>query len=406
MKREIVIIGGGASGLMAAITCQRQGKQVLVLEQKDRVGKKILATGNGKCNFTNLEQSEACYHSSQNSFPKKTLQQFSAEDTVRFFETLGVFVKERNGYMYPYSGQASTILDALYLEAKRLGVQMQCGCKVHRVQRQKDYFTIVYGDKSIQAEKVILAAGGKASPAHGSDGSGFELAKKLGHHTTKLCPALTGLKSKETFCKGLAGVRADATVSLYVNDEYVTNDTGELQLTNYGVSGIPVFQICRVAGMALLEKKKVTVKIDFFPTWKEKQLREYVLELKKRFGKDASGQILAGMINKKVLLVLLKQAGISGDIPLAKVSDESCMKLCKYMKSLSFGITQTNGFENAQVCAGGIDTREVNADTMESKLVSQLYFAGEIMDVDGICGGYNLQWAWTSGYVAGCHAAR
>ena len=213
MKNEVVIVGGGASGLMAAITCQRQGMQVLVLEQKDRVGKKILATGNGKCNFTNLEQNDACYRSSQASFPKKALQQFGALDTVQFFEELGVLVKERNGYLYPYSGQAATILDALYNEAKRLGVQMECGCKVDHIKKKDGLFQIKYGDKTVTASKVILSAGGKASPAQGSDGSGFGLAKALGHHTTKLCPALTGLKAKETFCKALAGVRTDAAVS-------------------------------------------------------------------------------------------------------------------------------------------------------------------------------------------------
>lgn len=406
MKNEVVIVGGGASGLMAAITCQRQGMQVLILEQKDRVGKKILATGNGKCNFTNLEQNDACYRSSQASFPKKALQQFGALDTVQFFEELGVLVKERNGYLYPYSGQAATILDALYYEAKRLGVHMECGCKVDYVKKKDGLFEIKFGDKTVTAKKVILSAGGKASPAQGSDGSGFGLAKALGHHTTKLCPALTGLKAKEPFCKALAGVRTDAAVSLFIEDEYITKDVGELQLTNYGVSGIPVFQICRFAGMALLEKKKVVVKVDFFPAWKEKQLRELVFRQKEQFGKNTAEEALEGFANKKVLLVLLKQADIQADTPMAKVADQKLMNLCKYMKARAFHITETNGFENAQVCAGGIDTREVNPDTMESKVVKHLYLAGEILDVDGICGGYNLQWAWASGYVAGKHAAK
>lgn len=405
MKYEVAIVGGGASGLMAAIVCRRQGKQVLVLEQKEKVGKKILATGNGKCNFTNLKQGNGCYHCNQASFPKNALQRFGAEDAIRFFEELGVVVKERNGYMYPYSGQASTILDVLCYEVKRLGIQVQCGCKVEHIKKKDGIFTLFYGDKTIEAKKVILAAGGKASPAQGSDGSGYGLAKELGHQTTKLCPSLTGLRAKESFCKALAGVRTDAAVSVFVDDEYVAKDVGELQLTNYGVSGIPVFQICRIAGMALLEKKKVTVKVDFFPIWKEKKVRERILELRSRFGMNAVQEALAGLMNKKVLLVLLKQAGIYGDTKLSKVSEEACVRLCKYMKALTFSIVETNGFENAQVCAGGIDTREVNADTMESKLVRNLYFAGELLDVDGICGGYNLQWAWASGFVAGNHAA-
>lgn len=406
MKNKVVIVGGGASGLMAAITCQKQGKHVVIIEQKEKAGKKILATGNGKCNFTNLYQDDSCYRSSEPAFPKKALQQFDQQAVVQFFEDLGVLVKERNGYLYPYSGQASTILDALYNEAIRLGVKIECGVKVEHIQKKDGLLEIRYSGKTIVAGTVILAAGGKASPAQGSDGSGYGLAKELGHHITKLSPALTGLKAKENFCKALAGVRTDAAVSLFIDDQYVIKDTGELQLTSYGVSGIPVFQICRYAGMALLDKQKVTVKADFFPNWKEKQLRELVFRQKEKFGKNTAETALAGMCNKKVLLVLLKQASIHPEDQLGKVPDEKLLNLCKWMKALAFTITETNGFENAQVCAGGIDTREVNADTMESKVVKNLYFAGEILDVDGICGGYNLQWAWASGYVAGRQAAK
>lgn len=406
MKNEVVIVGGGASGLMAAITCQRQGKHAIILEQKERAGKKILATGNGKCNFTNLYQDERCYRSSEASFPKRALQQFDQHAAVQFFEDLGVLVKERNGYLYPYSGQASTILDALCYEAARLGVTIECGKKVEHIQKKDGFFEIQLSGKTMLASCVILCAGGKASKAQGSDGSGYILAKELGHHITKLSPALTGLKAKEKFCKELSGVRTDATVSLLVDGNYVAKDTGELQLTNYGVSGIPIFQICRYAGMALLEKKEVVVKVDFFPNWKEKQLRELVFRLKEQFSKDAAKEALAGLMNKKVLFVLLKQAAIHPDDLLGKIPDEKLLTLCKWMKTLPFHITETNGFDNAQVCAGGIDTREVNPDTMESKIVKNLYFAGELLDVDGICGGYNLQWAWASGYVAGRQAGK
>lgn len=411
MKIDVVIVGGGASGLMAAITCQKQGKRVLVIEQKDKIGKKILATGNGKCNFTNLHQDDDCYRSEQAGFYRPALNKFTVEDTVDFFEELGVLVKDKNGYLYPYSGQASTILDALRFEVERLGIQVICGAKVKSVKKGEQFEIAYIGNDAssknvVYAKQVILSAGGKASPAQGSDGSGYELAKILGHRVTKLCPSLTGLKAKEAYCKSMAGVRTDAAVSLFVDDVYVMKDTGELQLTNYGVSGIPVFQICRFAGMALLQKKSVVVKVDFFPTWKEKQLREMVLQCKQRFRTNTAEEALAGMLNKKVLLVLLKQADIPCNGLIEKVSEDKLLKLCKLMKGLEFHITETNGFENAQVCAGGIDTREVNSDTMESKLVKNLYFAGELLDVDGICGGYNLQWAWSSGYVAGLYAGK
>lgn len=406
MKIDVVIVGGGASGLMAAITCRKQGKNVMIMEQKDRLGKKILATGNGKCNFTNLFQKDECYHSSQAGFPKKALQAFTAEDTIQFFEDLGVLTKEKNGCLYPYSGQASTILDALCLEVKRLGIWVVCGEKIDKIEKKKDQFIIHYGEQTVLAGRVILSAGGKAAPAQGSDGSGYDLAKSFGHHITKLCPSLTGLKAKESFCKELAGVRCDGAVSLFLDGAYERKDIGELQLTNYGISGIPVFQICRFAGMALLEKRETIVKADFFPAWKEKKLREVIFHQQSRFGDNAAEDALAGLLNKKVLRVLLKQAGIKANTSLNGVSQEKLLYLCKLMKALEFHITETNEFQNAQVCAGGVDTREVNPDTMESKVVKNLYFAGEILDVDGICGGYNLQWAWSSGYAAGRHAGK
>lgn len=406
MKIDVVIVGGGASGLMAAITCRKQGRKVMIIEQKDRLGKKILATGNGKCNFTNLLQKEECYHSNQAGFSKKALQAFTAEDTIQFFEELGVLTKKKNGYLYPYSGQASTILDALCLEVKRLGICVVCGEKIDKIEKRKGQFAVCYGEQIVLADRVILSAGGKASPAQGSDGSGYNLARALGHHITKLSPSLTGLKAKESFCKELAGVRCEAAVSLFIDGTYERKDAGELQLTNYGVSGIPVFQLCRFAGMALLEKREAVIKVDFFPEWKEKKLREIVFHQQSRLGEDTAEDALAGMLNRKVLCVLLKQAGIKQNASLNRVSKEKLLYLCKLMKALEFHITETNAFQNAQVCAGGVDTREVNPDTMESKVVKGLYFAGEILDVDGICGGYNLQWAWSSGYAAGMHAGK
>lgn len=406
MDSDVIIIGGGASGLMAAITCARQGKRVLILEQKDRVGKKILATGNGKCNFTNTFQNPSCYRSDNKDFPQHALKLFGSEDTVAFFESLGIFTKNKNGYLYPNSGQASSILDVLRLELNELGVTVICGEKVTHVKKKKGQFAITGEKGTYHSKKVILCTGGKASPQHGSDGNGYGLAKSLGHSITKVVPALTGLKASDSFCKGMQGVRTDAKVTLLINGKAVCEDTGELQLTAYGVSGIPVFQICRFAGRAIIEKKDVVVCVDFFPEQTKEQLFQAIMERKMRYPEKSIEDTLIGILNKKVIYTLLKEVKIKPESVAKDIFEKQIESLCKLMKEMPFHITDTNGFEQAQVSAGGIDTTEIEETTMESKFVECLYFAGELVDVDGICGGYNLQWAWTSGYLAGLNAAK
>jgi len=406
MDSDVIIIGGGAAGLMAAITCARQGKRVLVLEQKERVGKKILATGNGKCNFTNTFQDPSCYRSDNKEFPEQALKLFGSDNTVTFFEELGIMTKNKNGYLYPNSGQAASILDVLRLELEVLGVSVVCDEKISSVRKKKNQFLVTGQKGTYHGRKVIVCTGGKASPQHGSDGNGYGIAKELGHSMTKVVPALTGLKASNGFCKGLAGVRTDAKVSLVVDGESVCQDTGELQLTNYGVSGIPVFQICRYAGRALSDKRRVEVLVDFFPQFEKEVLLNLIIERKKRYPQKTMEDVLIGVLNKKIIFTLLKESKIKPEAFARNIDREQILILCNLMKALTFKIVDTNGFEQAQVSAGGVDTTEIDEQTMESKFVKGLYFAGEIMDVDGICGGYNLQWAWTSGYLAGLNAAK
>ena len=405
MNSDAVIIGGGAAGLMAAIVCLRRGRQAVILEQKDVPGRKILATGNGRCNFSNLHMDENCYRGGVKRFPNAALRRFGPQEAIQFFEELGVMARDRQGALFPCTNQAASVRDALCSEARRLGAHILCGVRVEHIRKKDGLFEIVHSGGTEQAGRVILAAGGAASPVHGSDGSGFALARELGHRVTPLCPSLTGLKAEEPFCRDLAGVRAEATLSLLIDGRFFARDTGEVQLTASGVSGIPAFQLCRHAGTALAEQKAVTVKADFFPALKGKELKEQLLRLRERFAVIAAREALSGMMNKTLLAVLLPLAGIGSEAPLGEAADGSIAELCRQMKGLAFTITGTGGFDTAQVCAGGVDTSEVNADTMESLLVKNLYFAGEILDVDGICGGYNLQWAWASGFAAGFHAA-
>ena len=377
--RTAAVIGGGASGMMAAITAAEAGARVILLEHKDRIGKKILSTGNGRCNFTNIHQEPICYHSEDPLFPWRVVSRFGARDAVSFFLQLGVYSKNRNGYLYPNSDQASAVLDALRMELRRLSVEIRTETHCSEIIPGKKGFRIHTDKGTVSADRVILCAGSRAAPSTGSDGSGYDLAKRLGHRMVPVLPALVQLKCGESFFKQIAGVRANGTVSIWADGECLARDTGEIQLTGYGISGIPVFQVSRYTAQALYEKKAVAAELDFMPDFTKEQMQAFL---------KARG--LSGITRTKC-------AG--------KFTEEEIHKLCCLIKCFRVTVSGTNSFDQAQVCRGGIDTTEVDPETLESRLVPGLYFAGEILDVDGMCGGYNLQWAWSSGYVAGRNAA-
>ena len=409
---DIIIIGGGASGLMAAIICARNSShdnpiRITILEHKDRIGKKILATGNGKCNYTNRYMDDTVYRGDVPEFAKSVLNQFSVEDTIQFFKKLGIYPKDKKGYLYPSSEQASSILDVLRMELDHYKVGIECNNHVISVQRKKQGFTVTTDKNIFTSNKVIISTGGCASSDLGSDGSGFDLAKQAGHHITEIVPALTALRSKADYFKTLAGVRVEACIKLYQEDCLLAEEVGELQLTNYGISGIPVFQISRYAAKALKnnKKKKVYTLIDLIPYINDNELHKLMKERMNHCSYKTMEQQLIGLFNKKLVMVLLKLSGIPYDLPSNQLKDRQLSLLLNHIKCFRVDITEPNPFSQAQVTAGGVDTREVNDKTMESKLVKGLYFTGEVLDVDGTCGGYNLQWAWSSGYVAGRHSS-
>lgn len=404
-KQNVIIIGGGAAGMTAAIVAARQSADVCILEHTGRVGKKILATGNGRCNLTNLAQHTTNYRSTQEGFAWEVIKLFNTQQTLRFFTEIGLYTKNKNGYIYPYSEQASAVLDVLRMECRRLNITIQLNTNIHTIKKQKNRFYIKTDQGDVICDSVILASGSKASPKTGSDGSGYELAKAFGHTIQKPLPTLVALQSKGGFFKALAGVRCDARLTLIVQDKIAITERGELQLTNYGISGIPTFQISHDAVKALDDKKPVRVQIDFMP--------ELVMELFETFFQQRLSQskdktieeMFIGLLHKKIVGVLLKQAKISRELPCSKLRSEQRAELLKQIKRFEIPILGSNSFEQAQACQGGVDTREIHL-TMESKLVKNLYFAGEIVDVDGKCGGYNLQWAWSSGMIAGKEAAK
>lgn len=411
MKKQGIIIGGGAAGLMAAITAAENGADVTILEHMPRVGKKILATGNGKCNMTNLYMTADCYRCGEPEVPMQVIGTFPVSDTIQFFRRLGILTTDRNGYVYPASGQAQTVLDALREKTDSLGIRTVCESKVYAVEKDKKGSFVVKSETgSYSGNFVILAAGSMAAKTTGSDGSGYELAKSLGHKIKKPLPALVQLKCNGDFFKGIAGVRTDVRVSLYTvgkNGELealLATDSGELQLTDYGISGIPVFQVSRYAAEALDRRKRVMAVVDFMPDYTEEEVFRILEEQRNYLYDRKAGDFLNGLFNKKLAALFMKAARIKPDLDVAVVSNKKLGELVEVIKEMTFEVTGTNSFDKAQICMGGVPLSEVDAATMESRLVPGLYFAGEILDVDGICGGYNLQWAWSSGHLAGVSA--
>lgn len=406
MKRQIGVIGGGAAGMMAAITAAREGALVTILERNDRVGKKILQTGNGKCNLGNRALSRECYHSGDPEWVWKALEHFDTEDTIRFFQSIGLMVKEKNGYLYPVCEQAAAVLDVLRYELQALGIEIRYPCKITQIERlSSGKLQISDGEGKWQFDAVIVACGGKAAPATGSDGSGFKIAKKLGHTCIPSVPALVQLRCQETdLLKGIAGVRVDSEIRILCDGKEVCRERGELQLTDYGISGIPVFQLSRTVNYLLRERRGVTAQLDFLPDLSPEGYKELQAGRKLLQGERTAEEFFTGMLHKKLTASLLKMAGIRLATPMRDIPADKIQNYYSLCRSLRLHITESNPYENAQVSAGGVDVREVEP-TMESKLCPGVYFAGEVLDVDGRCGGYNLQWAWTSGYLAGYHAA-
>lgn len=401
MDNRVVVVGGGASGLTAAIAAAREGAPVTVLEHMDRAGKKILATGNGRCNLTNLDLGPEHYRCGRTGFPGQVLARFTVSDTLAFFDGLGIVTRARGGYIYPNSDQASAVLDVLRMEADRLGVDLRCGCHVKAVTAERNGLAVLTEQGKLKAEAVVLAAGSKAAPKTGSDGSGYEIARGLGHRIVKPLPALVQLRCRGNQYKAVAGVRCEARLTLYGDGDKLAEDTGELQLTDYGISGIPTFQISRFASVALDENRKVAVLIDFLPDRTAAESRTFLNERIRRFGYRTCEELLLGVFNKKLALMLLKTAGIPPELKASGITAGQSEKLLQVLKGYRADVAGTNSYEQAQVCCGGVDAGEINDETMESKLVSGVYFAGELIDVDGICGGYNLQWAWSTGMIAG-----
>lgn len=404
MGRQVAVIGGGAAGMTAAIWAARGGAFVTVYERNDRVGRKLLSTGNGKCNFSNEDVDAEAYYGGGAELATHLFAEFGVPETKRFFTELGMRIKVKEGRLYPASEQASTVLDVLRFELERLGVTVHTQCRVTDLNKKNKKIVVAADGKEREYDAAVLACGGRAAPKTGTDGAGFALSEKLGHSIVPTVPALGALRCEGGFWKGVAGVRCEAELTLLVEGRVCQKERGELQLADYGISGIPVFQLSRNAAYALLEKRHTAVEIDFMAEYTEDEYRQFWDRRFTRQSEQAMERFLTGIVNKKINMLMLRTAGIKPTEKARQITELQKRKLESLYRAFRAEVRETNSYDQAQVCAGGVNCLELTGQ-LESRIAPGVYFAGEIVDIDGRCGGYNLQWAWTSGAVAGRAAA-
>lgn len=370
---EVVIVGAGAAGMLCGGILAERGMPVTILEKNTKPGKKLAATGNGRCNFTNLYMDTECYYGDAR-WLRPLLAGCTPERVIHQFQKLGVYHRERDGYVYPHTNQASTVTEALQGYCHRGVVKILTDCMVSAVKPRKGRpgYIVQTSRGKIECHYLVIAAGGCASASLGGSGSGYKLARSLGHSVHKTCPALTGLVCGGGWWKKVAGTRIQGSFSLRIDGRIWSGETGEIQIVKDGVSGIPVFQLCHVAAAALDRGQSVEGIMDFVPLMGKEELCQWVAE----FG-------FSGLVQQKW-------------IPVLNTFPASWQTL----KEFTFPVTGTFGMERAQVTGGGIPTEEVVVDTMESKIAKGVYFIGEILDIDGKCGGYNLHFAWSSAMTA------
>ena len=409
MNRKIVVIGGGASGLMAAVQAARGGASVTVLEHNEKPGKKLLATGNGKCNLTNLSIHAEKYQTDAPHILQAVLRQFGPEDTIRWFNRIGLRTFDRQGWVYPCTEQASSVLDLLLWEAERYHVHFKNKEEVLDVTEGTDgvQFTVKTKSWQYEADAVILACGSPASAVRGSSGYAARLAEKRELLCREFIPVLVPLQMADSSLAGWNGTRVHAGAALYIDGKQRDRELGEIQLTSFGVSGIPVFQLSRYAHPALHAGSKVTLLLDFLPEMSGEELEDFWTEREQRDPSRTYSQLLTGILPDRLIPVILSAAGLRGSMrPSLADHDENgaVSVLLALLKEFPVRIRGAAAMDQAQICTGGICLSGLT-DSLMCRKHPGLYVTGEAANVDGPCGGYNLQWAWSSGYVAGRAAA-
>ena len=398
----IGIIGGGASGMAAALAAsENENVQVLLFERQARLGRKLLATGNGRCNLTNLHACPHNYHGDQAEFAEFALGKYNVENTLQWFADLGLYtVAEESGRVYPYSDQANSVLDVLRFALEKSNIQVLTGFEVTKVKKTDAGFIVESAEDAYICDKLIIACGGLAGTKLGGSMSGYKLLQKFGHKVTKLRPTLVQIKSDWHGCASLKGVRANCRVQIFRDEQLHSAGKGEIQFTEYGISGPVIFEVSRDV---CREKGKWVCLLDLMP-----DLDTPLLPLlqKKRQTSLTAEDLLTGILHNRLGRVVVKEAGISLYVPVRQLEDWELEKVCDKVFGLEIPLSEPMGMDSAQVTAGGILTSEFDPETMESRFVPGLYACGEVLDIDGDCGGYNLQWAWSSGRCAGASAGK
>ena len=399
MLYDILIVGGGAAGLTAAICAKRENinLNILVCESADRVGKKLITTGNGRCNITNKNADISKYHGDDTAFAQKIFDKYFVDDTVQFFSSVGVEILfEEDGRAYPYSYQASSVVDALRFAADELGITTKFNCKVLDFDK-KNSFTVKTTDGTYTAKALIvtggLLSGGKSV---GSDGSVLSILKDKGFKTVKMTPAIVQLKTATDITRSLKGIKVNANATLLIGGKKIRSEYGEVLFTDYGLSGPPILQLSREVPR---QNSKSEIALDFAPDLDFNCLIDLLKKRRAMLEKRTNENFLTGFLNKRVGQALVKNCGIKLNGMVADLTDSDLKNIAAAIKKTVIAVTNTTGFNNSQVTAGGIATDEFNAD-LQSKKIEGLFAAGEILDIDGDCGGYNLQWAWSSAMVA------
>jgi len=399
-NERMIIIGAGAAGLCAAIVSARRGKQVTLLEQNTKIGKKILVSGNGKCNIDNKYIQAKRFHSQNPPFIEEVLSHYDFIVVEKFFTSIGLeLTEEKEGKMFPMSLQATSVVELLEYEAKRVGVKIVCDCTVQDIDKTHDIFTIETSQGTKSAHKLVLASGSAAAPQLGGSNSGYAFASKMGHSLVPRCPSLVQLCSEEPWVKECAGVKIAGKATLYVNGEYITEEKGDLLFTNYGISGLAILDISREVSIRLANFDYCELSLDLMPELSKEKLSNLLLKRVEENSEKPLNLWLQGVINKKLIPIIMEQSKSKVKIE-KELNRKEVNKLVHAIKNLKLSINDTKGFTSAEVATGGINTTEVNPQTMESKLVENLFFAGEILDVDGDRGGFNFHFAWVCGLRA------
>lgn len=398
---KVIVVGGGSSGLVSAIIAKRCGHSVTILERNETLGKKILMTGNGRCNYWNIDQDNSHYHSSNEKELNTFLDTFDKKEVLSFFESIGIKEKIKNGCFYPSSNQALTMKEALECEIRLLGIKVYTSCMVEKIEKKDSKFTVTTSLGTFSSDAIILTTGSFSYPKTGSDGNGYHLAEKLGHSIIKVLPSLVSLKGNDDFYFKWNGIRTDVVLSLYEDGTFIKKEMGEIQLTDYGISGICTFNLSGMVVKGLDQGKQEEIRINFVP-WLEENTLSWLEKRNELLKGRTVRELLEGVLNKKLVAVLLKCASLhEGNKYFSSLSIGEKREIAHVLESFSFYPSGASSIYSGQVCSGGVPLNEVNLSTMESKRVKGLYFAGEILDADGDCGGYNLGFAWMSSLVAG-----